>query len=241
MKKNGKFMAAGLALIVFLFLFTVFNFFDDTNNNSRLALRIISPLPLNAEAVPKVISYQGRLTNDTGNLINGSYNMQFSLYDSLTGGNLIWGPETQNNVPVSDGIFNAYIGSVTSIAGIDFSKRYWLQLNVSGSDFSPRIQLSAVPYSFNSYYLDGKDSSYFLNNAAGKWSGTSGDSIFITSTKVGIGTASPSDSLTVSGNVSCDSLSVNGKVAAKIDGTNTANLKMGYSATGKGYYATFAP
>ena len=43
-------------------------------------------------AVPKRISYQGKITQSTGIPCNGSMSMTFRIYDSLAGGKLLWGP-----------------------------------------------------------------------------------------------------------------------------------------------------
>ncbi len=37
-------------------------------------------------AVPGKISYQGKLTDDIGTALDGTYNMRFDFYDALAGG-----------------------------------------------------------------------------------------------------------------------------------------------------------
>jgi hypothetical protein len=39
------------------------------------------------------VNYQGRLADDAGTPLDGSYGMSFALYDAPTAGNLVWGPE----------------------------------------------------------------------------------------------------------------------------------------------------
>lgn len=93
------------------------------------------------------VNYQGRLADNGGAPLNGSYAMRFSLYDAATDGALIWGPEIHDAVPVSDGLFSAGLGSQTS-GGIPTSAwngdRY-LEITVGGETLSPRELIRSVP------------------------------------------------------------------------------------------------
>jgi len=57
-----------------------------------------------------VISYQGTLTDRSGNPLNQTVAMEFALYDAAADGNRLWGPETQT-VEVDDGLFHVLLGS----------------------------------------------------------------------------------------------------------------------------------
>src|SRR5262245_8419435 len=50
-------------------------------------------------------TYQGKLT-DNGNLANGNYDLQFKLFDALSGGNQQGATLTLISVAVSNGIFS---------------------------------------------------------------------------------------------------------------------------------------
>src|SRR5256885_13764540 len=50
-------------------------------------------------------TYQGALS-DGGTVANGNYDLQFTLWDSLSGGNQIGSTQTINTVAVSNGIFS---------------------------------------------------------------------------------------------------------------------------------------
>jgi hypothetical protein len=112
-------------------------------------LLIWSPLSI---AAPNGINYQGLLTDDTGALVpEGSYPMQFWLFDAEFDGTLLWG-ETQD-VLVINGIYNVIIGQGTPIAGFDaldaslfIGDDRWLQVFVDGEELSPRQKLTSVPY-----------------------------------------------------------------------------------------------
>lgn len=93
------------------------------------------------------VNYQGRLADSSGAPIDGTRGMTFALWDALTGGNLIWGPESHTAVPVSDGLFSVGLGSQTS-GGIPTSAwngdRY-LEITVGGETLAPRELLRSVP------------------------------------------------------------------------------------------------
>lgn len=93
------------------------------------------------------VNYQGRLADRNGNTLNGPQNLEFAIYDTNTGGNLIWGSESHTGVPVSDGLFSVGLGSLTA-GGIPTSTwngdRY-LQITVNGETLSPRELIRSVP------------------------------------------------------------------------------------------------
>lgn len=95
--------------------------------------------------VPQTISYQGVLTDASGNLVSdGSYNLTFKLYDVTSGGTPLW-TETQS-ASVSGGIFNVILGEGTPLT-LPFDKPYWLGITVSsGTELSPRIELASSAY-----------------------------------------------------------------------------------------------
>src|SRR5882724_2909592 len=74
-----------------------------------------------AAGVPSIISYQGRLTDASGNLLGGSgttYYFKFSLWDSATigSGSQLWptaGPTSYTRT-VRQGVFNANIGDTAN-------------------------------------------------------------------------------------------------------------------------------
>lgn len=100
--------------------------------------------------IPRIMTYQGVITNPDGTpLPDGTYTLGFSMYTDETGGSPIWS-ETQN-VSVARALFNVILGTNSPLS-IPFDKQYWLGLKVisSGFELSPRIRLTASPYSFQS-------------------------------------------------------------------------------------------
>lgn len=101
--------------------------------------------------IPKLINYQGHLTNKVGNPLTGTVSITFTIYDAETYGNTLW-TETQSNVAVKNGLFNILLGSA-SIGGVpenifDEADR-WLGIAVDADlESSPRQQLVSVPYAY---------------------------------------------------------------------------------------------
>ena len=101
--------------------------------------------------VPVLFSYQGRLTDNTGVPLDGSYTMRFALYFD-TGGTVNLWTETRPDVPVADGLFEVVLGSVTEFPDNIFSGpiRY-LGITVVGyPEGRPLTPIVSVPYAYRS-------------------------------------------------------------------------------------------
>ncbi|MBK6700570.1 MAG: hypothetical protein IPG55_11860 [Saprospiraceae bacterium] len=116
--------------------------------NIFLSIALVALFSLDILAqVPRVISYQGVLTDNQGNLLpDGNRTLTLKLYDNLFSAVPIY-TESQT-VPVVKGIFNVIIGSVNPITtSINFDRAYFLGVSVDfGSELSPRTALTAAPY-----------------------------------------------------------------------------------------------
>jgi hypothetical protein len=93
------------------------------------------------------VNYQGRLADNNGNPINGTRTLQFAIYDAAASGNVVWGPETHANVPISEGLFSVGLGSLTSggIPTNTWDGDRYLQITVSGEALTPRELIRSVP------------------------------------------------------------------------------------------------
>ncbi|MGA9350027.1 MAG: hypothetical protein WBW48_14660, partial [Anaerolineae bacterium] len=92
------------------------------------------------------ISYQGRLTDANGNPVaDGTYTMQFQLYDARSGGTMLWDSGAQN-VQVYDGLFNVELGVDPSHFN---GQALWLELKVGAETLLPRRELLPVPYALS--------------------------------------------------------------------------------------------
>ncbi|PDV97907.1 hypothetical protein [Candidatus Chloroploca asiatica] len=105
--------------------------------------------PAGNTATTTTINYQGHLTNPGGTPVSATLPMTFNLYAAPTGGTAVWTEQRSgsNAVPVSNGLFNVALGSVTPIPVNLFGAPLWLGISVNGdAEMSPREQLASVPY-----------------------------------------------------------------------------------------------
>ncbi|MBN2542536.1 hypothetical protein JXI42_06685 [bacterium] len=118
-----------------------------------LILVFILFIVVNTGAVPRLIPYQGKLTNTAGVAINGTRNIQFAIYRTPTAGPGIWN-ETHWNVQVTNGLFDVVLGSVSPM-NLDLADGpYYLQVAVNGDALIPRQQLLTEFYAIRAIYAD---------------------------------------------------------------------------------------
>ncbi|MFA5840500.1 MAG: hypothetical protein WC890_07655, partial [Candidatus Margulisiibacteriota bacterium] len=98
-------------------------------------------------SIPPKLSYEGRLTDTSGNPITTTKTIEIKIYDSTSGGNLIFGPESFSVTPDNQGVFSLIIGETRSISTEVFNgaNRY-LEIAVGGETLSPRTQIVSVGY-----------------------------------------------------------------------------------------------
>lgn len=101
-----------------------------------------------------LISYQGRLTDGSGNpVVDGNHTIVFSLYNQASGSSALW-KETQN-LTTNNGVFTAQLGSVNSLNSLPFDTTYYLGIAVDGgSELAPRTRLTTTPYAQRAHSID---------------------------------------------------------------------------------------
>ena len=105
--------------------------------------------------VPKMINFQGRLTDASGKFVSdGNYSLTFKIYSDSSGGSSKWS-ETQT-VAVSKGLFNATLGVLTPIPDSIFNySNAWLGIQVGADpEMTPRQRLSSLGYSYRGAKAD---------------------------------------------------------------------------------------
>lgn len=96
-------------------------------------------------SVPNTLSYQGTLTDKSGNPITATKTIDFKLYDVATGGTALWA-ETQT-VTVSSGRFGVVLGIVTPFDKSILTGNTWIGITVQGeAEMTPRQKLTSVAY-----------------------------------------------------------------------------------------------
>lgn len=106
------------------------------------------------DAAPGTISYQGMLNNSAGQPVNGNAEIMFRLYNTPTGPttSALWTEAHigANAVPVSNGLFNVQLGSLTPFSANLFDAALYLGVQVGNdAEMSPRIIVGAAPYTIN--------------------------------------------------------------------------------------------
>jgi hypothetical protein len=101
-----------------------------------------------AASLSGAFSYQGRLDYQ-GSPANGTYDLSFRLFDSLSGGNSVAGPLTNSAVAVTGGVFTVVLDFGSGVFG---GASYWLEVGVrtnwagAFTTLSPRQPVLASPY-----------------------------------------------------------------------------------------------
>ena len=103
-------------------------------------------------AVPKILNYQGTLSDSSGKAVNSSVSMTFNIYKEETGGIALW-TETQT-VSVANGFYAVVLGNTNSI-GLPFDTQYYLGVKVgTDTEMTPRNKLATLPYAFRAATAD---------------------------------------------------------------------------------------
>ncbi len=103
-------------------------------------------------AIPRLINYQGRVTDTQGTPLTGSYSVTFRIYDAESAGNLLW-EETHAGLVLDKGMFSVLLGSVTAL-NIPFDKSYFLEIKVGNEVMSPRQQIASSAYAMRAENTD---------------------------------------------------------------------------------------
>src|SRR5437660_8454415 len=111
-------------------------------------------------------TYQGRLT-DGGTAANGNYDLQFGLFDSLSGGAQVGSTQTVNTVAVSNGVFTVSLDfGANSFPGAN--RFLEISARPTGGSFillTPRQQVTSTPYAIRSANASSADTATNATNA----------------------------------------------------------------------------
>jgi hypothetical protein len=148
---------------------------------------------LTAGASLSAISYQGTLSSVSGTPIDATVGMTFRFYNVQSGGTALWTESHTgaNAVPISNGLFNVALGSITPIPSTvwNYSTVYLgVQVQGDSTELSPREVIGSVPSAARAdIALSVPDGSIGTNQladgaATGFWSVTGSTDATITST-----------------------------------------------------------
>jgi len=158
---------------------------------------------LMANTIPKLINYQGVITEASGKTFNGQKTITFNIYDaSGTNASIVWGPQTFKNVNIVNGRFNVILGEVDEneparkiIDAFGGEKRF-IGIKVDGKEIFPRQQVLNVPFAINAKNAISSKNAEIANTVQG-------DKLYVdpNSGNVGIGKTDPAVKLHVNGNI----------------------------------------
>ncbi len=180
-------------------------------------INLISLIIVVSFALGQTLSIQGVIRDDTGASVdNGAYSIEFRLYTSATATSSVWN-ETQS-LDVVNGVYSAALGSVTSMAGLDFNVEYWLGISIeTAEELTPRTKLTLSPYAVIA--------------------SVSGTNVFPENGNVGIGVTGPTSKLQVAGDIY---LGWNDFIGVAGGGPNWQNKVLGWTwSTGIGDHLDF--
>ena len=104
-------------------------------------------------AVPRILNYQGKLTDSRGLGVNDTFDITFRIFISDTATTPLW-QETIPEVVIQKGMFSVQLGEVSSFPdSLDFSRQYWVEVAVEDEVMSPRKKLSSSAYSIRACLL----------------------------------------------------------------------------------------
>ncbi|MEO0021764.1 MAG: hypothetical protein ABIK48_06275 [candidate division WOR-3 bacterium] len=128
-----------------------------------------NPTAADAITIPRMLSYQGKLTDSLGNPVpDSSYQLTFRLYTQQSGGTAFWN-ETQT-VPVKSGLFSVLLGSVNPIPYVPDQGGLYLSLQIgAGTELTPRLRIVSTAYAFKA---DSANYASPAGNAGGDLTGT---------------------------------------------------------------------
>lgn len=142
--------------------------------------------------VPRLINYQGVVTDASGVVIDGTHTLTFGIYpepENIVAGAL-W-TEVHSGVLVEDGLFNVILGSVTELPENIFSygNDRWIGVKVDGdAEMRPRQRITSVPWAYKAGVAD---SAFKSGGGAAGWT-IAGNNMYSTVTgRIGIGETVP--------------------------------------------------
>ena len=103
--------------------------------------------------VPRLINYQGKLTDQDNRPLEGAHKLTLRIYDAPTGGSLLW-EEIHQGLMIQKGVFSVLLGSVKEL-DLEFDRPYYLAVQVGDDpEMSPRQQIASVGYALRAEKAD---------------------------------------------------------------------------------------
>jgi hypothetical protein len=176
---------------------------------------LLSCLAVYAADVPKLLNYQGILTDTGGAPLDGMYDLVFSIYPDTASTTPLWS-EPFEGMDVDAGLFNVILGGTVSIPDSVFDMpELYMGVQVGDDlEISPRMRITSVAYALRAAVADSAVKAAVADSAKSVHGGLSdghsldavdgspADVVYVgASGDVGIGTTDPARSLHVRGDL----------------------------------------
>jgi len=121
---------------------------------ARAAVRPLAVVP---SSVPRVMNYQGYLTDSQGVPKSGSLPVTFTIFDAENNGTSHWSEAQQ--LQVDGGYFDTLLGKHSELdpAIYAVNSELWLELQVESDPALPRQRLTTSPYAFRAVSAESAD------------------------------------------------------------------------------------
>ncbi|MES2623609.1 MAG: hypothetical protein V4576_04370, partial [Patescibacteria group bacterium] len=176
----------------------------------------IIPIGIFAATPSKNLGFQGQLYS-SGAPLSSSVNATFTFYDSLSGGTVTGSPISKT-ITVNNGYFGTSFTEADT-TGVNFDQALYVQVNINGTDLSPRTAINSNVSSLKTFgtftyssapavgpagslYFNTTDNTLYMSNGtswtpSSPWITNGTDAYFSGSGNIGIGTTTPTSALTV--------------------------------------------
>lgn len=110
--------------------------------------------------IPRLLSYQGVLTDAQGTPLVGEKTLTIGLYDQVSGGNALYSEKHTVDIDARDsGVFAIEIGngqkvSVQDFITLPFDRQYYVGIQVGSTELTPRTRLTSAPYALHAAVAD---------------------------------------------------------------------------------------
>ncbi len=149
-----------------------------------IALAVLAAAPVvlaSAIDVPRLLSYQGRLTDTLGMPVPDTLHVvHFRFYTRPTGGTHFWGESLA--VRTDDGLFSVLLGSTNPIGSVPDSGGLYLGMTVgAGPELAPRLRVVSAAYA-----MKADTANHALTGGDDAWVRDRPDSVLFTVRRLGI-------------------------------------------------------
>lgn len=190
-----------------------------------------------AMAIPRMLSFQGRLTDTLGIPVpDTTHSVAFRLYPVPTGGSPFWS-ETRS-VRTRAGLFSLLLGEVTPVSAVPDGGALYVGMAVAGgAELVPRLRIASAAYAFKAETANCALAGGTGDNA---WARGLPDSVLFTVKQLGIARGGAGNELHGDGRYTCVNLGVACTTGTAGQSHSYCTVAGGFGNAAAGSYNTIA-